>query len=94
MTLHGIAHFIHHATHKHTQIEKPGLGTIQTCEWRLPWAQVDVAFRPDFSEAGWYYVPSVHDEDGTLLLTRIIDAENAWHAMSVLRAEYAAMGEP
>jgi hypothetical protein len=91
MRLHDIVHLAHHVTHKHTTWAKDGVGDFKTCTWRLPWVQVDVGFRPDFSEAGWYYVPAVEDEDGTLLITRIIRAENAWDAMAILRAQYAQM---
>ena len=92
MTLHEIAHFFHHVGHKHTRAVKDGVGTVETCSWRLPMARVHVSFRPDIADAGWHYVPCSYDEDGVLLMTRIVQADDAYDAMRVLRAEYDVLG--
>jgi hypothetical protein len=90
MTLHELADRVHLLLHRHTRIGCPA-GTVKVCRRRLPWRvkTADVAFRPALSEAGWFHVPDVSDEEGTLLLTRITGAGTAWEAMTVLRAEYA-----
>lgn len=93
MRLHDIADRVHHATHQHTLMRKEGVGAFQLCAWRLPWARTDVAFRPDFSAAGWYYVPAVEDEHGTLLFRQLVNASNAEQAMALLRRQYAQMAE-
>jgi hypothetical protein len=91
VTLHGIADFFHGLGHRHCRLGKDGVGEFSFCEQRWPRGGVRVTFRPDFSASRWHGVPAVADEHGVLLMNRMLDAENAHHAMSMLRAGY---GQP
>lgn len=88
-----ILHWLHHTVRRHQQLSKEGIGTFALCSSRLPWGRVHVRFRPDFTEAGWNYVPEFTCADGELLIVKMLNAGNAFHAMSLLRGAYDAITE-
>lgn len=88
MKLADVLHELHVRLKKHHTIEKDGIGVFSVCESRLPWGKRYVSFRPDFYAARWWPVPVAENAEGVTLFRRMLKAENAWHAMSMLRAQY------
>ena len=72
---------IHNLTHKHYWAIKIGVGEIVACGWRLPWAGMNVMFRPDFTGADWVDVP-----EGIERLALLTEATSPEQAMAVLRS--------
>lgn len=92
MSVYELTDRVHGITHKHYEIAKNGLGVISFCESRLG-GRVHAAYRPDFTGARWWGIPYYTCPDGETLLAKMIGADNAYHAMALLRGAYGEMNE-
>lgn len=89
MTIGEAAERAHALLRRHSLVNRDGVGEFVLCASRLPWGGVHVKFRPDFDKARWWPVPATEEGEGLTLFSRMMQAENAWQAMSMLRAVYA-----
>jgi hypothetical protein len=85
-----IKSLVHDKTHEHYLLGKKGVGTFKVCKPLMLLGRSTVEFQPDEAaeQDRWYGVPAVEYGEKDTLFIRMIHADDAAHAMALLRLAY------